>query len=214
MEEKLYFKPGNYGKGRKKKQTEQKVDNAPEKKDHKAIKLISLLLFLLIVVIAIVWLLRDKTTTSGQYPENIKNESLSCVSTTTVYEKVNERVADSRELKINAVFYGKNKLSSIGVRYTQEFPSDNDAYAAHAFLQAQLWGGLQKLGYDHSRFNNKFSLMDNVLVLTLQTEANEIDELTREYFLVNRDSLPTTLEEYRQNYESQGFACTSSIDNN
>lgn len=214
MEEKLYFKPGNYGKGRKKKQTEQKVDNAPEKKDHKAIKLISLLLFLLIVVIAIVWLLRGKTTTSGQYPENIKNESLSCVSTTTVYEKVNERVADSRELKINAVFYGKNRLSSIGVRYTQEFPSGNDAYAAHAFLQAQFWGELQKLGYSHSHFNNKFSLMDNVLVLTLQTEASEVDELTREYFLINRDNPPTTLEEYRQNYESQGFACTSSIDNN
>ena len=196
----IYFKPESSGK--------------KDKKDHKFLKLFFFLLFLLIIILIIIWLLRGSKTTSGRYPENIKNESLSCVSNTAIYEKANERIADKRELKINAVFYGGNKLSSIGLIYTQDFDNDGDAYAAEAILHAQFYRGLQNMGYEHSRFNNKFSLMNNVLVLTLRTDANEIDDSTKDYFLIGSDNSLTTLQEYRTNYESQGFACSSSIENN
>lgn len=76
MEEKLYFKPADYGKGKKKAEK----DKPKEKENHKVAKLIGILLFLLIVVVIIIWLLRGKITTTGQYPENVKIESLKCES--------------------------------------------------------------------------------------------------------------------------------------
>ena len=218
MEEKLYFKPGNYGKGRKKKQTEQKVDNAPEKKDHKAIKLISLLLFLLIVIIIIIWLLHGKTTTSGQYPANVRNESLTCESKSIVYEKVNQVNSDNKELKINMVFNGVDSLSSASIKYTLRYDSNTEAHNAAAIAHAQFNIGLQELGYDSSKFNNKISEIGSDLVITLNaTSKTEINEKTASYFLLSQTkdgTYPESLSEYRQNYELQGFSCTSTIDNN
>lgn len=216
MEEKLYFKPGNYGKGKKKKQAEQEVDNSPEKKDHKAIKLISLLLFLLIVVIIIIWLLRGKTTTSGQYPANVRNESLTCTSNAITYEKVNQVNSDDKELKISMVFTGKDTLSSASLRYALKFGSYGEAHSAAAISQAQFNIALQTLGYDSSKFNNKFSIIDNELVITLSIASSKsIDDTARSYFLIDYvkdDELPKTLIEYKTNYEKQGFSCTSTVD--
>lgn len=216
MEEKLYFKPGNYGKGKKKKQAEQEVDSSPKKKEYRAVKLISLLLFLLIAVIVIIWLLHGKTTTSGQYPENVKNESLACESKTITYEKTNNINSDDKDLKITMVFAGKESLSSASLKYTLRFGSYSEAHSAAAISQAQFNLDLQALGYDASKFNNKFSILDNELVITLSLSSDKsLDDTTRSYFLVDYikdDQLPKTLAEYKSNYEKQGFSCASTID--
>ena len=204
MEEKLYFKPETSGRKKKKEK--------PEKKDRRFLKLFFFLLFLVFVILVIIWLLKGSKTVSGQYPENIKNESLSCVSTTAAYERANYMTSDKRELKINAVFYGEEKLSSIGLIYTLEFESNEEAYSAEAINSTKFELALQQIGRSPASFNKKFTRMDSRLVLTLQTDANEIDDLTKDYFLISKEQSPNTLQEYRTNYESQGFACTSSVD--
>ena len=216
MEEKLYFKPGNYGKGRKKKQTEQKVDNAPEKKDHKATKLISPLLFLLIAIIIIIWLLHGKTTTSGQYPENVKNESLTCASSQIKYEKTSWIDSDEKELKINAIFNGADSLKSLSLIYTLVYPSETDAYLAESQSHAQLNEGFAAIGYDVRKFSNKFSRYDNKLIITLTTSKAELDEYSASYFLLptSEDGFKlNTLSDYQNAFEAQGMTCSSTIDN-
>lgn len=216
MEEKLYFKPAKYGKGIKKKLEPEKLARTDKgKKNHRTRNLILFLILIVIIVLVILWLLRGKTTTHGQYPENVKNESLSCVSTDKAYEPANQISSDEKELKIDMIFYGTEKLSSASLKYTLTFASKNDAYSAEAFNHAEFNLSLQRRGYSSGLFNNKFTLMDNVLVLALRADADEIkEELAREYFLLDRSSLPTTLSDFRIHYESTGFVCASTIDNN
>ena len=214
MEEKLYFKPANYGKGKKKEQTEQKSEPKTNK-NHKALKLVIVLLILAIVVAVIIWLLRGKTTTAGQYPANVRNESLSCSATDKAYEPANRVSSDNKELKIDMIFYGAEKLSAMSLKYTLTFASNEEAYSAEAFNRAGFNLGLQERGFSSGLFNNKFSLMDNILVLTLRADADEIEEeeLTREYFLLDRSAFPKNLSDFRKHYESAGFTCASTIDN-
>lgn len=214
LEEKLYFAPADYGKGAHKRK--EKQENKKEGKNHRAIKLGGFLLFLAIIIVVIIWLLHGKTTTSGQYPENVRNESLTCVSNATTYEKTSDVNSDDKELKVSMVFNGTETLSSASLKYTLRFGSYSEAYSAEAISHAQFNLALQALGYDASKFNNKFSIMDNELVISLSANLDKsIDDATRSYFLIDYvkgDQLPRTITEYRANYEKQGFSCTSTID--
>lgn len=220
MEEKLYFAPADYGRGKKRSEKSGSLSkpNKKEKskKEHKAIKLVAFLLFVAITAIIILYLLRGKTTTSGQYPENVKNESLTCESKTITYEKTNNVNSDDKDLKISMVFAGTESLSSASLKYTLRFQSYEAAHSAEAISHAQFNLALQALGYDASKFNNKFSILDNELVITLSLSSDKsLDDTTRSYFLVDYikdDQLPRTLAEYKSNYEKQGFSCTSTVE--
>lgn len=205
MEEKIYFKPEEYGKKKENK----------KKKNHKGIKLAVFLLFLAVIVFIILWLLRGKTTTSGQYPANIRNESLVCESNSIIYEKVDNVHSDNRELKISMVFNDTKKLGSASLKYTLHFTSSEEAHSAEAVSHAQFNLALQALGYDAGKFNNKFSEIGSDLVITLNlTSDKSLDDATKSYFLVDYaedNRLPESLSDYRRNYESQGFTCVSTI---
>lgn len=217
MEEKLYFRPANYGKGLKKR----KEKPAPAKKqtdgekNHRARNLALFLALLAVIVAVILWLLRGQTTTTGQYPANIRNEALTCRSGTIVYDKVSNINSANKSLKISMIFTGEEQLSSASLEYALTFSSYSEAYSAEAVSHAQFNLGLQALGYDAGKFNNKFSILDNKLIITLSASSDKnLDDTTRGYFLIEYTDgreLPKSLGEYRQNYERQGFACTSTI---
>lgn len=210
MEEKLYFKPANYGKGKKKEQTETK-----EKGNHKALKLIGLLLFLLIIIVVIIWLLRGKTTVTGRYPENVKSESLECVSNQTIYQKVDKVDSADKELKITMIFYGESGLSSGSLKYTLRLDDHLKAAQTESILHSQFAKNLVASGHKFEEFDNKFTVMDGDLVITLHLSDGKIDERSKDYFLVEQTAakaFPKTLSEYRNNYEAQGFTCKSSLD--
>jgi len=222
LEEKLYFAPADYGRGKKHSEKSGSLSelNKKEKskKEHKAVKLVTFLLFIATIAIIILYLLHGKTTTSGQYPENVKNESLTCESSVITYEKTNNVNSDDKDLKISMVFAGAESLSSASLKYTLRFQSYEAAHSAEAISHAQFNLALQALGYDASKFNNKFSILDNELVISLSLGSDKtLDDTTRSYFLVDYvedDQLPRTLAEYKSNYEKQGFSCASTIDNN
>lgn len=212
MEEKLYFEPENYGKKKEHKEPQKKS----EKKDHRILKLLGFLLFLAIIFLIIIWLLRGRTTTSGQFPANVRNESLVCESDNITYEKVNSVSSDDKNLKISMVFNGEASFSSASLKYTLHFASSGEAHSAEAVSHAQFNLALQALGYDAGKFNNKFSEIGSDLIITLNLSSSKtLDDTTRSYFLVEyaeNDMLPETLSEYRHNYESQGFACISTVE--
>ena len=75
--------------------------------------------------------------------------------------------------------------------------------------------GVQNAGYSAGKFNNKFTVMDNKLVVTLSIPNGKLDDFAKSYYLIPSESnLPMTLKEYKEIYESQGFTCESSIERN
>ncbi|MBR2587333.1 hypothetical protein IKE71_03110 [Candidatus Saccharibacteria bacterium] len=216
MEEKLYFKPASYGKKAKKRPEPEKPTRLEkDKSNHRLRNLIIFALIIVIVIVIILWLLRGKTTTTGQYPANIRNESLTCKTENLGYEKVSDVSSNNKELKINMIFASGDSLSSGNLSYTLHFASYAEAHSAEAVSHAQFNIGLQELGYDAGKFNNKFSIIGSDLVITLNLSSKTaLDETTRSYFLVNykkNGELPSTLSDYKSNYESQGFSCESTL---
>ena len=208
MEEKLYFKPANYGKGKKKKQqTEQRVE-------HKVLKLFCLLLFLLILIIIIIWLLHGKTTTSGEYPANVKNESLECTSTELTYNKLGTVSPAPKEttLTLTAVFSGSNELRTLSLKNLMTFESNSEAIVAEARTHANFNIGLRAYNYGTDKFDNKFSIMHEKLLVNLTLKNKEFDEFSKDYFLITSEELPVTLSDFQALYESQGFTCRAAFD--
>ena len=209
LEEKLYFKPANYGKGKKKEQIKVKGN-------HKVFKLIGLLLFLLIIIVIIIWLLHGKTTVTGRYPENIKNESLECNIANLTYEKTNRISPAKTDTKVTMIFYGLDQLSSINFRYTMHLASNKEAGEAEAITHVQLAENLADSGLSYEEFNNKFTRVDSDLTLSLYSSEELKKDTMHGYFLINKlqdtNQYPSALKEYRKNYEAQGFTCKSSID--
>ena len=215
MEEKLYFKPESYGKGKKKKQqTEQRVEKNTDGKSHKVLKIVCLLLFLLVVIIIIIWLLRGKTTTTGQYPANVRNESLECISKELIYPKLGDFTPVPKEntLTITAVFLGGSSLSSVSIKNLMTFESNHDAIIAEARAHANFNIGLRPYNYSTDKFENKFSIIDEKLLVNLTGKSKELDEMSKDYFLIKSDELPTSLAEFRAEYEAQGFTCRATND--
>ncbi|MBQ8996426.1 hypothetical protein IJ095_00120 [Candidatus Saccharibacteria bacterium] len=205
MEEKLYFKPEEYGKKKEKREKS-------EKKNHKGLKLVIFLIFIVVIIIVVLWLLRGKTTVSGRFPENIKNESLECSATNQVYEKINRIKPASSETKITMIFYGTNELNSINLRHTMHLASNKEAGEAEAIVHVQLAENLASSGLGYEEFDNKFTRIDGDLTLSLYSNSKFKKDTAYEYFLINKTAVPTSLEEFRAIYESQGFICKSSID--
>lgn len=209
MEEKLYFKPSNYGKGSKTKQKK----GGDEEKGHKMFKLVGFMFFLFVIIFIVTILLRGKTITTGQYPANIRNEALECTSQDILYSKITSVNSQNKELKLNLVFVGSEKINTIGVRYTLNYANRNEAVSAEALSHAELNNGLAALGFSSEKFENKFTLIDNSLTISIHGNSAEINDDTKEYFMFEKTAeLPKTLDEYRSYYSSIGFECKSTAD--
>ena len=208
MEEKLYFSPANYGKGAKRKQEK-------PAKDHRARKLVIFLLFLIIIILIILWLLRGRTTISGQYPENVKNESLVCSSNSLIPPKMTYLDSSEKEVKISAIFRGGTELKSLFLVYSLAFESGDAAYAAEAKSHAKFNESLYTLNYKVDKFDNKFARYENNLSITLNISKSELDEASAPFFMLTPDDhlkiTQETLSDFKQIYEAQGFKCESTI---
>lgn len=211
MEEKLYFKPAKYGKGIKQKAKPEKDEDGGN--NHRGRNLIIFLLFLVIIVLIILWLLRGKTTTSGQYPENLKTESLRCASEEIIYIGTGNVTPSNHKLEITATFNGTEFMSSMNLSYSLMYETEKEITDAEAISHADFNRKLGKRGYNAGKFNNKFTVLADRLVISLYATSSDLDPQTSDFFLLDpQNPLPTTLAEYRNAYEAQDFSCVSSLE--
>lgn len=215
MEEKLYFKPSSYGKGAKKKDSKAKLEPKPEpktdksEKSHRARNLILFLVFIAVIILIILWLLRGKTTTTGQYPANIKNESLECISDKLTYPKLGtvSPAPQTTNLTLTAIFTNEDTISSLSVKNLMTFTSNSEAVVAEARIHANFNIGLRTYNYNPEKFDNKFSIMHDKLLVNLTVKGKDLDEFSKSYFLINSDKIPVALADFQKEYEPQGFSC-------
>lgn len=213
MEEKLYFKPAKYEK--KDRAERNKSNKAKKEKSYRGIKLIIFIVVVVAVILLIVWLLRGKDTVSGRYPENVRDESLSCEKSKEDYEKAKLVDIEDSNVKLNLIFKSQSELKTVSLIYTAIFPTESDAYAVEAVSHAQFNKNLGAAGYSVSKFSNKYARYDNKLIFTLTANANELDEISAPFFMIktNDDGKieAKDLKTYRSMYESQGFVCHDSL---
>lgn len=207
MEEKLYFKPGDYGKGIKKEKQPGR-NTSGETNSHRVRNLVLFLIFLVIIVLVILWLLRGRTTTTGQYPANIRTESLKCTSSNISYDKIGavDDPAIQKELSLTFLFQENGELNSVSLKDILTFTTHNEAVDAEAIAHATFNKGLATRGYDSGKFSNKFSVMDNKFVVTLHNNSQFGDD-SKEYFLLNSDDELKNLSDYSSFYGNKGFVC-------
>lgn len=212
MEEKLYFKPVKYGKGIKKRKEKIEKDNK-DGNDHRVHTLVLFLLLIAVVVIVILWLLHGKTSTTGQYPANVRTESLECVSDDVNYSKIGSTKYHvvSKELKLSLLFVGEESLKAISLKDSLTFNTEVEAKNAEAVVHATFNTSLVATGYNSEEFDNKFSIIDNKLVVTVHS-GSHIDERSKGYFLIESNENPNTLQEFRNIYETKGFTCKTSAE--
>ncbi len=184
------------------------------KKNYRYVVLALLLIFVTTLILIIFWLTRGKTTTTGRFPDNIKNESLECNISNLSYEKIGKVPTSNTDTKITIVFYGTEKFNSINLRHTIHLASPEVAGETEAVAHVQFAENLGYSGLNYLEFDNKFTRIDNNLMLSLYNTKPFTKDTMYEYFLIDKNNngqYPTSLEEYRKNYESQGFTCQSSI---
>lgn len=206
MENKLYFAPAKFGKGKKKKQK-----SSGEGDKQRFWRLAGFLMILLAIGCIIFWLLHGKTTVSGNFPANIGAESLTCSKENATYEKINYSGGKQRA-RITAIFDGAETLHTLSFNYSIIFSNENEAKTAEGAVHYKFGRNLSDDNLSFSEFSNKFSVIGNELAISLFAEQNEIKPNTTGYFMLIHDDNRTSLADYRKAYEAQGFSCTSTID--
>ena len=116
MEEKLYFKPADYGKGTKKAKVK------PEKSPKPFLRLGIVLVIFIALIIVVLYFLRGKTTTTNEQIPTVKSTSLSCFSDSFVYPIFTYDGAKSRELSIKMIF-SEDTLKSVALEYSLFYDS-------------------------------------------------------------------------------------------
>lgn len=206
LEEKLYFKPTDYGKGGKDKRPRRTADGE-EKKEHRAARLIFLLGFLALAILIIVWLLKGKMMSTNEKIPNVKNTALSCSSDSFVYPLFRYDNAESRNLEVKMIF-SEDELKSISLEYTLFYNSAEAIKASEAHNHAEMNFNFGRSGLNPDHYDAKYTILSDSMRMNLYSVANRLDEAAKPYFLINGDgTFPTRKTELKKNYEAKGFSC-------
>lgn len=162
------------------------------------------------VIITII-LINGKTETSGQKPADIKSESLACENHSTRYVFAEYDNSKTKTLKVVSNYYN-GKLDSISLLYTLYYDDKTQINASESSNHADMNISFSKNGLNADALNAHYSKTEDLLKISLYATSSELNPATAKYFMIepkNQTNLPTTINEYQENYEQQGFTCVT-----
>ena len=138
--------------------------------------------------------------------------TVDCVSNASapsysVYARLGNISPDSIETKISSIFFENEEFSTISLTQTLTFPSRERAVKAEAVAHANFNWALHAAGHDPSTFDNKFTILDNRLVISVHGKKRDWESFNRAFFMVQSEEMPATLAALQSEYEAQGFSC-------
>ena len=208
MEEKLYFKPEGYNKGKK---TEKK-----SKKLHGFLKLVAILAVLGLVVAIILWLLRGKTTVTVPNVRSNKNDFLVCEKDNPEYEVISLLNPISSNAKITFSIKDGNVVSSASLTYTSTYEDNTAANDSRNVTVGAFDHALAAAGLPIGSFSNKFTLYDDKLIVTLTASGDEMVAGVAKFFMMEDvesfDFGNFSVSDYKNIYEREGFICETSLE--
>ena len=177
-------------------------------------KLGAFLLVLAIVIFVLILILKGKETTTGEFPNVVKNEALTCKKANTTYSKINALSSSSQEIAVTMIFIETTSLNRISLDYTLYYDSFEASKRAEASAHAQFSAHLAEDHFSFTEFTNKFAPMKDRLKVSVYGGPEDLTSNTRaSYFMLDAEkSTLETLEDFREAYETEGFKCTSTAD--
>lgn len=176
-----------------------------KKKSRKNWYILILLVGIILLVIFIIWLLtKGDVKTTGEYPNEFSPQSLECVKKDVAYEFFAKDNPSSAEVKINAIF-ANSKLDSISLTHRTAYNDADTAKKMSDAHEGNMNVSLQEKGMYPYSLGATYSQDKNVAQMLLYARANELNEATIKYFML--DSVPDNLTGYKRGYIAQGFTC-------
>lgn len=175
-------------------------------------KIIAISIVLLILVGAILFILGNgKTTVTGAHPANIKTYSIVCTKSSILYPytaKADTPKEQGSTIRIVGVYGETKKIEKIALDYTVYYLNNADAINAESHVHAAFWARLAEDDFEHTLFDNQFSVIDKKVTLSFVAPVNEMTEKSYGYALLSANpNGDLSLEEFEKNYESNGYKC-------
>ena len=184
-------------------------------------KLLRVLLVLLVfglIIFIIFMLTKGKTTVSGSYPESEINSSLVCTKKGAKYSKINDTDSNDKEVAVTAIFDGKSNLKTISLKYTVRYSTEEEATQAEALAHFDFGSHLGNYGFSFDEFDNKFSIIDNALIVSIYDDKKAVESVDRAGYFMLGDEVKSgkdlkKLTALKSVFEKKGYTCEASTDN-
>lgn len=163
-----------------------------------------------IIVTLFILLLNGKTTTTGSYPDNVSDESLTCTAENIDYPFFAYDNALKKEAKINILF-SRDKLKSIALTYSLYYNDSASITASEAHNHATMNKSFATSGLKIAdAYNAKYAKMENRMQMNLYTTASDFDNIAKKYFFIAEETpIPENIASFKRAYEAIGFKCES-----
>ena len=159
-----------------------------------------------IIILLLVFSLQGKTTTTGNYPDNISDHSMTCVVNNRKYPFFTYDKSDSQSTTINMIF-NNDEIKNISLIHVMNYSSEEMITGSEAFNHAAMNKSFgSALGPD--ALGARYSKLDNAMKMSLFANNSDITDISAKYFLMDLDNANSRgINDYKKNYESKGFDC-------
>ena len=183
-------------------------DKVKKKKKNTGILIIGTV-FVAIIIILLIFLMQGKTTTSGNYPENMSDEALSCEANNIDYPIFTYDNAIKKEAKVNILF-SKDKIKSISLSYSLYYNDEEKIIGSEAHNHAAMNISFGKNSMGADALNANYAKLEDKMRMSLYASGSDITTITLKYFLINTESIPDKITDYEDIYKDKGFKCETS----
>ena len=148
------------------------------------ITLIGIILLISAGVFLIIFLTTGNTTTSGKYPDPKTTQTISCSSSSLIYPFFTYDHSKKKNLTINATF-DEDSLSSISLLQKLFYDDAAQIKTSNSENHAAMNLKTQAEGLGPDAFDAHYSELSDGVETTLYAKANNIDQKTEKYFLLD-----------------------------
>lgn len=166
-----------------------------------------IILIIVSIISLVLFFLEGETAIDNGSEDIVKSESLSCINEGTSYPFFTYDETVQKNAKVNAIFQG-DKLDSLSLIYVLSYDDTKKVNSSININQTTMNKLFVEDGLAFDSLGLYFSkTSNNGVQFGLFTRADEINDISAKYFLLDTDEKRLAREELMQNYISKGFNC-------
>jgi len=171
--------------------------------------LISIMLIVATITLIIGFLLRGKTTVTGNFPDPVSSDSIICEGDNIEYPYFKTSTAEKTTTRITSTFTD-GKLSSVSMVYSLFDDNSSTINNSESANHARINLATQADGLGSDIFNLHFSKLADRLEARFYAEAKDINNVSSKYLMLEplSDNNAVYSKNFVQkNYEAKGLKC-------
>ena len=176
-------------------------------------RIIIVLAIVVFIALAFVYLMKGKTTVTGTYPASIKTGAIVCSKSKAQYPYVDYPESEGSTLgdaRIVGTYNEASIIQEIALDFSTYFESKDAAKIGEAVMHGEFGKRLTAEDLPYSEFNNKFSIVDKKVVMSLTASVDDLADNNYYFFLLpNNPKNGISIDKFKQNYANQGYKCVS-----